>query len=243
MTRPSVKCYVIPIRYRCSAECPFCITKSYRPAEIREALRPDQTFGQSVASAGAAGAHVFEFTGGGEPTLNRHLDALIRAVRSGVSQSRVKLYTNGAHLVQVSGVDEVNISRAALGDSANASAMKFRKPPPPLVDMVAHWRERGATRVRLSVALTRGGIDTPGKLYELVEHTHDFVDAYVVRPLYPGTQLMTALYVRPFIDFAHPTVELDLESCASRPNLVLGSDGRLYEDFALSTPVASGARG
>lgn len=230
------KCYVIPVRYQCSAACPFCITKSYSPAKIRETLRLDAAFYRSVSFIRDAGVRVYEFTGGGEPTLNRHLADLVAAVRASAPTAYVKLYTNGGQLPRISSIDEVNISRAVLDDVANATAMRFRRPPPSLVEIVSHWRARGVGRIRLSVPLTRDGVASPQDLRRLVDGTDTLVDGYVVRPMYPGTPNVESLYAAPFA-FEHPKVELDLESCAMRPNLVLGSDGRLYEDFALSSLV------
>ncbi len=228
----AAKCYVMPVRYQCSADCPFCITKAYAPARMREALRPDARFERSLAEV--AERRVFEVTGGGEPTLNPHLGTIIRRIRTVAGNPTVKLYTNGAHLVDVRGIDELNISRAAAGDEENSAAMRFRSEPQPLRTVVAHWRGLGVERVRLSVALTRGAVDSPAKLRALIDDTSDIVDAYVVRPLYPGSPLMDSLYVEPFKDFSDERVEFDLSSCALRPNVILGSNGRLYQDFALT---------
>lgn len=232
MTNMTNKCYVIPVRYQCSADCPFCITKAYAPLDAREALRPDTVFENSLAQV--ADRATFEVTGGGEPTLNPHLGSIIARVRAVAGNPFVKLYTNGAHLAKIYGVDELNVSRMAAADDENARAMRFRKRPPALRTIVAHWRTLGVKRIRLSVALTRNWIDSPDKLSAFIADTSPFVDSYVVRPLYPGSPLMKSLYVEPFNDFDDDRVQFDLESCALRPNVILASDGRLYKDFALT---------
>ena len=65
-----------------------------------------------------------------------------------------------------------------------------------LMDKLKYFRSiYPFVKLRLSLALLKGAIDTKEKLDNFINNTSSYVDEYVVRTLYPDTPFRDALYV------------------------------------------------
>ena len=231
------KCYVVPTRLACNADCWFCSAKQYSIQSGVEVMPPDDRFQANLDVLGAAGIRRLELTGGGEPFLNTRLSDIISSIRIHSPVSYIKLYTNGSILRQIVPVDELNISRAHWNDSVNQAIMRFANHAVPTLETsVAFFRGLGCKRVRLSIALMRAGIESPEDLDEFVRRTGGFVDEYVVRPLYPITPSVDERY-RDF-EYNSDRVVFDREACChvAEP-LIWAADNKFYNDWSLGTPV------
>lgn len=227
-----MKCYVLPIALACNADCVFCVSKTYGLEKVGSVMLVDDAFDDTLAELGKRDVSRFEITGGGEPTLHKHLDRIIQKIYELDDGVFIKLYTNGVKLVRIGMIDEINISRVHWDNEVNDRYMRFRKPSMSLERVSEWYRKTGAKTIRLSIPLIPGVIDSREKVLEFVSRTERFVDRYVCRPLYPFTPLEE--FGRVDISLDHHLIEVDLEACAdNRSNLIWSTDHTLYRSWQM----------
>jgi MoaA/NifB/PqqE/SkfB family radical SAM enzyme len=196
-----------------------------------------------------AGVKRYEITGDGEPTLHPALNEIISTIRAN-SNTYIKLYSNGRRLPHGAAVDELNISRAAFDAKQNQAIMRYRGASPSVEEIVESARAIGYTRIRLSVPIIKGGIDTLERALHFLNAVCDQVDGVVFRPLYPATP--ERIIRDPSVDTSKwehfltaemlsrkpsCTVEVDSEGCFRASQLILASDLEIYSNWSLSTRV------
>lgn len=235
-----MKCYVLPIKQRCNATCWFCSTDQYAPASAVETLATGPDYTTSLRWLVAQGVTRFEFTGGGEPTLNKSLPALIEEVLSERGDASIKLYTNGLLLRELPKIQQINISRVHIDDKLNSGEMGFPARFPSLVQMLNFYRPF-CDELRLSIVSMKGAIDSHEALIEQLAQVGAPIDSVVVRPLYPMTperdERLVSIQPKPTRDSTSFDIEFDIDACTDGDMLILGADGSVYLDWSLTKPL------
>jgi hypothetical protein len=123
--------------------------------------------------------------------------------------------------------------------------MKLLGGSPDLIEQLSGFRRMGYDRIKLSVPLVRGGVESLDDATELVRRVSPLIDSVVFRPMYPATprrdllaadiedawQWQTAL--RDLESVVECKVEFDAEGCFRSAQLILAADGSLYSDWSL----------
>jgi len=229
------KCYIIPIEKLCNCDCEFCISKSrnYNKANrINYILDIDDNFIENINLLKKRGIKRFEITGGGEPFLHRKLDVIVSLIRKIIPGSYIKVYTNGNILRSIPGVDEINISVCHY-DTVTNNKFMHSSVSIDIIDKLKFFKNCNLnTKIRLSIPLIKGAIDCKEKLDKFVELTHEYVDEYVVRTLYPGTPFIEDLYID--FDYKREGVIIERDNNVDDfDELILWSDGNIYSDWSL----------
>jgi MoaA/NifB/PqqE/SkfB family radical SAM enzyme len=226
------KCYVVPIQKSCNCDCVFCISKSREYNKNQSILKCNNKFKDNIKRLKEMGVTRFEITGGGEPFLNDNLRVLVDTIKDIIPNSYIKLYTNGFILKEAGNIDELDISLVSDDDNVNKKYM-FNKVDVNLMDKLKYFRSiYPFIKLRLSVALLKGAIDTKEKLNNLINNTSCYVDEYVVRTLYPDTPFREALYVD--FEYRHKKVIFERDNCACCfDGIILWSDNEFYSNWEL----------
>lgn len=226
------KCYVIPTQKVCNADCTFCISKVRNYNKACEFLHVDDTFTDTIQMLARRGVNRFEITGGGEPFLNSELDSIVQTIKRLVPNSYIKLYTNGRILKAIPGIDELNISVATLDKDTNDQIMGGVDKTS-LIEKIEFFRNSNpGMKIRLSIPLLKGGIDTPRKLDEIINATKKYGITYVVRTLYPHSINRD----ESFVDFPYENELVTMErdnGVDDFDGLILWSDGKIYSNWKL----------
>ncbi|MFE9188394.1 radical SAM protein [Micromonospora sp. NPDC007208] len=239
------KCYVIPVAKVCNAACVFCATEVYNPKNEIEVM-DESNLAPIASTLVSAGVTRFEVTGGGEPTLHPRLAGILASLQG--TGAMIKLYSNGARLPVGTHVDELNISRCSIDPEQNQQLMRLRQGSEDIRVVVGRARDHGFRRIRLSVPIIRGGVETLPDALSFMDYCGDIVDAIVFRPLYPATPDKTNrdplsgdtwLGLMPEFHKAGTTVEIevDQEGCFRASQLILSSDLRLFKEWTLTVPA------
>lgn len=225
------KCYVVPTKSVCSANCVFCITKKRKYNDYKEFIEIDSKFEDNLHLLMKKNIKRFEITGGGEPFLNNNLQQIIDKIRNSSPDVFIKLYTNGNMQKKINGIDELNISVTHWDSDINNSFMNFNNRTNVMSNIEFFGLDR-TYKLRLSVPLLRGGIDSPEKAKELIDRTKEWVDSYVMRPLFENTHGREKYFVD--FEFHHPDVELD-RNCSFDDDVILWwTDNEIYAKWDLS---------
>lgn len=248
-----MKMYVLPVRNACNARCVFCATTVYNPM-IDEASLKAELYVSMLERLRFIEFKAFEFTGGGEPTLCKDLASLVEITRDFYPKARIKLYSNGLKLLLNPGINELNLSCASVFSDENVLLMGIpRKLAFSVKDVIQEAREKGYERIRISIPLCRGGVDSYEKIKEAVRILHPYVDAIVFRPLYDATPERSILLpditendyrrIRQWIstwnfrEGSTAFVELDETGMLRRHWMILAADGHIYNDFGLKDRI------
>lgn len=171
-----------------------------------------------------------EFTGGGEPFLNKNLNDIIVFVKHHFPNTYSKLYTNGFILKPVSQVDEINISRSHWDSAINKKIYKSALQNN-LKEAVSFFKQF-CIKIRTCTVLEQGAIDSEDKALAMIMALPE-VDQFVFRPMNKESRLLS------YIDFdiSHPKALKDEIDCTCHKSLVLAPNGKLYYDFNLSEEI------
>lgn len=243
------KAYILPVAKVCNAACVFCATDIYDPATPQEMMKLDE-LPAALALLASAGVCRFEITGGGEPTLHPGIADIIAQVRES-SNGHIKLYSNAARLPRGEMIDELNISRCAVDPIKNQQLMQIRPRSMPLDENIERARALGYKRIRLSVPILKGGVESLSDALDFVDVAASLVEGVVFRPLYPATPnrdrydldhldtvgWLEALSSSSVVRESGLDVEVDVEGCFRASQLILASDLGLYRDWSLGYPV------
>jgi len=226
------KCYVIPVQKKCNCNCVFCISKTRNYNKEQELLKCDNKFIDNIKLLKKRGIRKFEITGGGEPFLNKNLKEIINIIKNIIPDSYIKLYTNGFILKYAGNIDELDISVVSDDIEINSKYM-LNKNRMSLIEKLKYFRRVYPNiKIRLSIALIKGAIDSKNKLDKFVENTGKYVDEYVVRTLYPNTPNKENL----FVDFAYNNEKVVMErenDVKCFDGLILWSDNEFYKNWQL----------
>lgn len=226
------KCYIIPVQNTCNCDCTFCISKSRIYNKKEELLKVDNKFIKNIKLLKRRNIKKFEITGGGEPLIHPNIELIVSIIKEIIPDSYIKLYTNGFILKTIKGIDEVNLSIVSNNDEINALFMN-PKNNIPFNQRVMYFRENYlSSKLRLSIPLIKGGVDTIEKLDTLIKNTVQIVDEYVVRTLYPHSLLYNDSYVDFPINNKKVIYEKD-NNVSDFDGLILWSDNQIYKDFNL----------
>lgn len=226
------KCYIIPVEKRCNANCEFCISKSRNYNKGVDFLDINSKFIENLEVLKKKGIKKFEISGGGEPTLHSKIDVIVSLIKTIIPDSYVKLYTNGNILKNVGPVDEINISVVHYFWKTNDKIMGLNKSVSLEEKLEYFNRNNCGAKIRLSVPLINGAIDSPIELDKLIEKTKWGVDEYVVRTLYPGCPGYENMYV----DFMYNNDKVIFErdnNVDDFSSIIMWSDGKLYTNWEL----------
>lgn len=224
------KCYIIPVEKACNADCTICISKSRNYNSGCQFLLIDDNFIENLKLLNRRGIRKFEITGGGEPFLNDELESIVKLVRYFVNDSYIKVYTNGNILKRVGNIDELDISVFHYDDEVNNTFMRVKNPVL-LIKKLKFFREvYPNVKIRLSIPLHKGAIDSKFELDKMIDLTKKYVDEYVVRTLYPGCNGYEENYVD--FDYSRRNVVFErLNGLEDFDSILLWSDGNLYTDW------------
>lgn len=225
------KCYIVPVQKACNCDCTFCISKTRNYDKNEEFLKVDDRFIENIYKLKKHGITRFEITGGGEPFLNKNLEEIIFTIKKIIPDSYIKLYTNGNILKKIEGIDEIDISVVSDDIDINNKFMNGNNIS--LLNKIKFFKEKNI-KLRLSVPLIKGAIDSPEKLNKLIENTKNYVDEYVVRTLYPNTPNIKNMYV----DFNYEDDKVIMEKgndVGEFNGIILWSDNNIYTNWNLST--------
>lgn len=224
------KCYIIPTQKACNCDCTFCISKTRNYNKHEEFLVVDDRFIENIYTLKKHGVTRFEITGGGEPFLNENLNEIIFTIKRIIPNSYIKLYTNGNILKKVSNVDEINISVVSNDLEINNKFMNGNNIE--LIDKLKFFKD-GNVKLRISLPLIKGAIDTKEKLDKFIEETNIYVDEYVIRTLYPKTPNKNNLYID--FDYNNKKVIMEKDNAVTDFNgLILWSDNKFYNNWNLT---------
>ena len=224
------KCYIIPVEKLCNADCKFCISKSRNYNSGVDFLSINSKFVESLELLNKRGIKKFEITGGGEPLLHDRIETIIYLIKTIIPDSYVKLYTNGIIFKDVNLVDEINISNVHHHFKINDKFMGLNEGTT-LEEKLIHFNNFDA-KIRVSIPIIKGAIDSPSELYDLIDDTKFDVDLYVLRTLYPGCPNYDELFTS--FDFEHDKVIFERDNNVSDfSSIILWSDGNLYTDWNL----------
>lgn len=230
------KCYIAPVQKKCNCSCTFCISKVRNYDKTEEFLIPDNVFENNVKLLKQRGIKKIEITGGGEPLLNSNIRQIISTIKRHIPDSYIKLYTNGNILLKIDGIDELNISVVHYDTNINNHFMNPAKGIDILTKLKFFKENMPQTKIRLSIPLLKGGIDTKEKLEEFIKLTDKYVSEYVVRTLYPKTKNKDEIYVD--FPFEHPKVIFERDNDVTDFNgLIMWSDNKVYSDWNLNKEV------
>lgn len=246
------KVYLLPVRNACNAKCVFCATTVYSPSVSVPALSGD-VYSELIEKIRRCEVKTFEISGGGEPTLCRDLELIVKTTRKHFPNSFIKLYSNGIRLPSNPGIDELNISRGAYDPKSNMLLMGTGSLEVELSSVVSHARDLGYKRIRVSFPLCKGGVESTKDIQDIGNKLLDRVDAIVFRPLYDATpnrdQLLPSITERDLTfaihwisqwnkEYAHRTyLEIDRYGIFRKNWLIIGSDGCMYRDFGLTERI------
>lgn len=226
------KCYVIPVQNKCNCNCVFCISKTRNYDKEQEFLKCDNKFKDNIKLLKKRGIRKFEITGGGEPFLNKNLKDIVNSIKDIIPDSYIKLYTNGFILKYAGNIDELDISVVSDDSEVNLKYM-LNKSRLRLMEKLKYFRKVYPTiKIRLSVALIKGAIDSRNKLDTFIQTTNKYVDEYVVRTLYPHTPNREEL----FVDFEYENEKVVMErenDVKCFDGLILWSDNEFYKNWYL----------
>lgn len=223
------KCYIIPTGNTCNCDCIFCISKTRDYKNKNNLLEVDDKFIENIYILKKHGVTKFEITGGGEPFINKKLQNIVITIKKIIPNSYIKLYTNGNILRKINGVDEIDISIVSKDIDTNNKFMNGNNIE--LMDKLKFFKE-DSVKLRLSIPLIKGAVDSKEKLDEFIEYTKDYVDEYVVRTLYPNTVDIDELYVD--FDYEHEKVIMERDNDIKEFNgIILWSDNKFYNSWDL----------
>ena len=229
-----MRVYVHPTKQRCNAMCKFCITKtqfkdSKEFSKLPEELLDGKEFGRSCKKIKDI-CREMEFTGGGEPALNKYTGDLAYIAKIIVPNLYTKLYTNSLCGINFDSIDELNISRMHWDNDTNEEIMGANNDE--LFNQLKYAKEENKyKKVRIQIILMKGFIDSEEKLLEWIDKWGEFVDVFMVRELFGKCPSVKELFV-PQLKINHPKVKLDITNdyCDSRP--IIATNGKLYEDWS-----------
>lgn len=230
ITNRITKCYIFPTVNVCNCNCKFCISKSRDFSNIPNFLPFDDDFRKNIDLLAQKHIKKFEITGGGEPLLNKNIQDIIDYIKFRIPDSYIKLYTNGYSKIILDGLDEIDISIASYDDEENKKLMK------PSINIgiqdIINTYSKMKCKKRLSLVITKGGIDSPEKLDKLIKKTNYCFDEYVVRTMYNNAPNYNELYVD--FDYVSDNVIWERNNTGTAStNLVLAPDNCFYSDFDL----------
>ena len=146
------------VTMRCNAGCEFC---DYWKTESSEKARELRSFADAARFFNPM---MITFTGG-EPTLRRDLEALVRAVSEAVRIRYITLLTHGGMLTPErarglwdAGVDQFNISLDYL-DGRHDDARKIPGLTAKIFRLVPGMRERGVDNIRFNTVIKDDNLD------------------------------------------------------------------------------------
>lgn len=223
------KCYIVPVQKVCNCDCTFCISKTRNYDKDEEFLKVDDRFIENIYKLKKHGITRFEITGGGEPFLNKNLEEIVFTIKKIIPNSYIKLYTNGNILKKIEGIDEIDISVVSDDIDINNKFMNGNNIS--LLDKIKFFKDKDI-KLRLSIPLIKGAIDSSCKLNKLIENTKNYVDEYVVRTLYPNTPNIENIYV----DFNYEDDKVVMEKgndIGDFNGIILWSDNKFYTNWKL----------
>ena len=230
--------YLIPVKYKCNANCIFCITEKekVKPAfnSLPEFIKLKE-LKVLLAQLQSLRLTEIEITGGGEPLLHPQIQDIINLVKATWPGIYVKLYTNGLLLKNVHGIDELNLSRAHPDAAINNQFFGVNSAYS-LTDLLNFYRPL-VKRLRVQVPLLRGGIDSAAKAAHLAAQIIPIADQIVLRPLFSKCSQGKELFVQ--FSVAHPSIKVDQtgDYCGARP--IIASNSKLYWDWTFTKEVLS----
>lgn len=226
----SPKCYIIPTQKTCNSNCIFCISNTRKYDKENEFLEVDDNFIKNIYDLKKHGIKRFEITGGGEPMLNNNLNLITHTIKKIISDSYIKLYTNGNILKKINNIDEINIS--VVSDKLEINNKFMNGNDIELIDKIKFFKEEDI-KLRLSIPLIKGAIDSKEKLDNFITNTEMYIDEYVVRTLYPGTKNINNLYVD--IDYKRDKVIVEKDNYIKEfKDIILWSDNKFYNSWDLN---------
>lgn len=227
------KVYLVPVKRACNANCSFCISKDYRESSIKEVM--DINDPEVLSNLKQSFSIIknnfrinkFEVTGGGEPFLNKNLQCIINTIKDNFNDVYIKLYTNGFIHKKIENIEELNISRGHDNSEINNSVYLSEKQND-LEETLIFFRPT-VEELRLCTVMMKGLMDNADDYSRMVNRLDYLVDTFVLRPLIPEKNDMEK-YIVDF-KFEHPKLKKDVIDCFCHKNLVIGPDGKLYQDF------------
>lgn len=226
------KVYIVPIQKKCNCNCKFCISKVRDYQHTPSTMRVNEKFFKQLDTLRELEIKKVEITGGGEPTLNNNIQSIIDNTRAYLPGCYIKLYTNGRLQIPINNIDEINISMADIDDDNNKKIMQY-KDAKKTIDVIAFYRQY-APKLRLSLPIISGAIDNEGKMLHLIDETKKYIDEYVVRTLYEGTNNMASMYADFVTDDPRVIMEKDNCLCEFKNRLIMWSDNNLYNNWDLN---------
>jgi len=226
----SPKCYIIPTQKTCNCNCIFCISNTRKYDKEKEYLEVNENFIKNIYNLKKHGIKRFEITGGGEPMLNNNLSLISQTIKKIIPDSYIKLYTNGNILKRINNIDEINIS--IVSDNLNINNKFMNGNNIELIDKLKFFKDKNI-KLRLSIPLIKGSIDTKEKLDYLINKSENYVDEYVVRTLYPGTKYRNNLYID--FDYNRDKVIVEKDNDVKQfKDIILWSDNKFYNSWNLN---------
>ncbi len=215
--------YLVPVRDACPADCTFCYMKERETDKGKPQFIDISKLEKTIS--GIKDFDEVEITGGGDSLLHKSIKGII-----GLFPNKyIKLYTEGFMLKDISGIDELNLSRVHWNSETNNNFYRSRLQNN--LDEVLDFYRPKVYRIRMQTILLKGAIDSPEKMREFVGRHEDKFDVFMFRELFPGCSLEKDKFVS-YFDFSHPKVVFDrtLDNY-SRDLYFIGTDSEVHNDF------------
>ncbi len=166
--------------------------------------------------------------------MHPKISQIVCLIRQTIPQAYIKIYTNGDIKKQLPEVDEINISIVHYNTKINDSFMNSRQKPTDLTEKLKFFRKtHPKQKIRLSIPLIKGAIDSPAELAKMIELTEKYVDQYVVRTLYPNSPVSKDNFVD--FNYSHPKVLFERDNnIGDFDGVILWSDNQFYTDWTLT---------
>ena len=169
---------IIPFK-TCTLDCTYCQLGSTGKTSLRRAswFPPKEILAQVKAAVDSGQRiDVITFSGSGEPTLNRDIGGLIRAIKR-MTRIPVAVLTNGTLLTRKDVRRDLAAADIVVPSLDAVPSALFRRVNRPhasldnkkIVDGLVHFREEFRGEIRLEVMLVKGVNDTPAHVRALKE--------------------------------------------------------------------------
>lgn len=219
-----MRMYIIPVKKVCNASCTFCYMKEKKEDNKKEFI----DFNNLKDIIKNNNFDEIEITGGGEPTLHPQISNIIKMIKTIKPNTYIKLYTNGFNLVNLKGLDEINISRVHWDSDINNKFYQSKQQNE--LSETINYYYKMIPKIRLQTILLKGAIDTEDKALNFIKKFEDKVDVFMFRHLFDKCSLEKDNFIK--FNIEHPKVKMDITlDNYDRDLLFVTSEGEVFNHF------------
>lgn len=224
--------YFHPVRYKCSANCSFCITKERytRDSSFPEFLNMNSEKYTKSLDFISENFQEIEITGGGEPLIHKNICNLLVKLKIYCPKIYIKLYTNGMQLIDIPEIDEINVSRVHENNEKNKQIMKNSSNN--FLNEILEFYRTKCKKLRLQIPLLKNYYDSINEIKKLTVKYSSLVDVFMFRELFPNCSRSKNLFVElNSLKFEDKKIKWDDNSKECEEYPILYTDGNIYNNW------------